>query len=235
MAAQYFSQQNGHPSWRRESLVGMEGNDLLLERKGILLKDETMNPKVNHALDDAVLDSMGVYPKSYMGVPRSEWQDGWNACHLGILKRRSAAQEWFSSLPDWKQDIVGEMLADEAISINFVQEALTVQMHFSTSDLFAWGVADSQNITDDDDLRMLYRAYRASGLDGMQILVCIREKEKPQWPVEEMWHKAGLWTPELESLPDNEYDAVIGRWKERSRLDYVAELEKQSSKTKSTV
>lgn len=75
-----------------------------------------------------------------------------------------------------------------------------------------------------EDLRALYQAYKASGLDGMQILACVREKEKPQWPVERAWRESGLWTPELESLPDNKYDAAIGRWKEKSRLDCVAEL-----------
>ena len=189
---------------------------------------DEQDSKINHALDEAALDSMGVYPQSSNGVPRSAWQDGWNACHSAILERQIAAQEWFSSLPAWKKDMVGEMLAGDAISLDFVQPEviIIVQMHFSTSDLFAWGVADSETVKDDDDLRALYQAYKASGLDGMQALVCVREKEKPQWPVEEAWRKADLWTPELESLPDNEYDIVIGRWKEKSRLEFVAEMEK---------
>jgi hypothetical protein len=177
---------------------------------------------VEAILNEAAIDSIGVYPTSSDGAPRSDWQEGWNACLSAILKRQSAAQQWFSSFPKWKQEIVEEMLADSVISLEFVPDVEpAILMSFSTSDLFAWGVADAQSIKDDKDLPEFYRAWKVSGLSGMQILVCLREKEKPQWPVEKTWRKEGIWTPELEALPDNKYDLAV-RWKKESRLEHIA-------------
>lgn len=180
-----------------------------------------ITPEIKLAMHEAVDNSMGIYPQKNCGIDRTEWQNGWNAFSLEQSDKRCKVFDWFKSLPEWKQSMISEMLVADALLLQFDKE--TVDVYFLTSDLFAWGYANWDKIEDDEMLKILYSTWQRQGIEGMLAWWCKHEKEKPQWPVEELWRKSGVWDEELEALPDNKYDAKV-RWKTQTRLEAVVDL-----------
>lgn len=188
-----------------------------------------MKPAVELAIKDAVRVSMGIYPASVLEADgtrteRTPWQDGWNAYAIELLERTISAKTWFNCLNEERQQKVGEMLESGDFDVKLVDGKCVLS--FNTSDLFAWAYSDYEEITEDifDDA---YEAWKNGGYDGMLIWHCKRQNQKPHWPQEVLWRKSNLWDDKLEVLPDNKYDAKL-RWKSRSRLEAVKELEKDS-------
>ena len=163
----------------------------------------SVDPRVELAILNAAQDSMGMYPESTISegvaVPRTDWQDGWNACMLEIAERRDKFWTFHEQLPPEKKQKIEAMLIAEAVFLT-PKEGGDVGVYFLTSDLFAWGYADCEEVTD-DLLGPLYDAFAKNGHKGMLACLCKREKKRPQWPVEKTWREAGIWDNELESLP----------------------------------
>ena len=170
-----------------------------------------MTPEVDLALFWVAYDTMGVYPRACNGVERTPYQDGWNAYGEEFLSTFIKTKDWFSALPEWKQVIVGDLVKNEAIMIQYPKEG--ARIFFNSSDLFAWGCADCEEITSDDMLRELYDIWKVKGDNGLSVWLCKKEGMQPQWPVEKDWRRLGIWDNELENLKPNYYDESIKRWK----------------------
>lgn len=176
---------------------------------------------IEYMLNEAVEDSMGIYPASCEGVKRTEWQDGWNAYGMQFLDKKIAVVKWFTELDADKRVKFSEMLAKGDVSIQHGNNQTA--FFFDTSDLFAWGYSDCEEITD-DLLQPLYEACKAKGVIGMRAWWCKHENQKPQWTVEKSWRLKGVWDAELEALPECGYDEKCGRWKNKSKAEAIAEL-----------
>lgn len=168
-------------------------------------KDSEISAVARLALRIAVEDSMGIYPAAIVrdGVEtkRTEWQDGWNAHSIELSERCCDAQEWYRSLPESKRMMIGEMLADDALTIHFDKDGKP-RPCFSTSDLFAWGYADFDEATD-DILEELHAAWKKGGATGMTVWWCLHVKRRPQMPLEKRWRELGVWDTRLEEYPQS--------------------------------
>ena len=175
-----------------------------------------MNPSIELSLIGAAYDSIGTYCQGFqqadgMYQKRTDWQEGWNACHNTMLERQILVEAWFKGLPEADQAMMADLLVADEVSLHVTEER--VEPHFLTSDLFAWGYADAEHIVDGEMLAEVYREWKKNGSDGILAWWCKRQNQKPQWPIEERWRKDGIWDAELEALPACEYDEKIGRWK----------------------
>ena len=82
----------------------------------------------------------------------------------------------------------------------------TVGLAVNCSDVFAWACADFERFLI-KDISPLYKAHRANPRWGSLIWCCIKRNQKPQPPIIKDMKKDGVWTDELETLPDNWMDA----------------------------
>jgi len=74
-----------------------------------------------------------------------------------------------------------------------------------TSDYFAWGCADADEIAL-DDLNNLFFLVLADRRYGSVRWACLKRNEKPQFPLEKQMREAGAWDEVMEALPPNKYD-----------------------------
>lgn len=156
------------------------------------------------AIRDAVDESMGVYCAEFNGIKRTPWQDGWNAYGEELLERRIAVDEWFKALPDEDANIIGEMITADALSID-VDKDRKVHICFDTSDLFAWGYADREEITSPDMLRQVYAAFQRHPTWGICAWWALEQKTKPQKPVEKKLRDACLWDDVCDAACPNKW------------------------------
>ena len=94
----------------------------------------------------------------------------------------------------------------------------TIVVFANTNDLFAWGVADAEEIEFDDDvgdedsvagLYGLLKLHLADRHWGWARWACIKCDEQPQGPVREAMERAGVWDEVLAALPENVCDKMI--------------------------
>lgn len=155
--------------------------------------------KLELAILHAARRSMGVYPEAIITKgdsvkERTEWQNGWNAYGEAHLDRVSKLTRCVATMDHRMR----EMLCDGTAEVMFKDgEPILV---FNTSDLFAWGYADAEDITQ-DNIGPLYEAWRAQGITGLLKWKCKQEGHRPQKPFEQQWREEGLWDDELERLP----------------------------------
>lgn len=167
-----------------------------------------IDPKIKLALWEAADDSLGIYPAAVNGVPRTDWQDGWNKALISLSERREKFVAWFKGLPERRRQLIGELLADEDSGFSLlVDQNDEVWLVYNTSDLFAWGYSSCDVVESDTQLEQLYQAWQAKGHLGVLVWQCKHENEKPQTPMEERMREAGVWDEEMNALPDNQYDA----------------------------
>lgn len=181
-----------------------------------------IDPETELALLESIESSMGIYPQTTNGKPRTEWQDGWNAYGKELSAKKIKVLNWFEKLPKNHQSMISEMLIVEDI---FIQDTDSgPASFFLTSDLFAWGYADWERIDGEEMLKTIYSVWKEKGSSGISAWWCKHENEQPQWPVEKRWRENGVWDDELEKLPHCKYDENIGRWKNKNKDEVVAEL-----------
>lgn len=90
-----------------------------------------------------------------------------------------------------------------------IEEDYSIVMYVLCNDLFAWACADGENIGS-SDLPLLVKLHQDTKNNwGSQIWCCLKRKMQPQSPVKKHMIEDGVWTPELEALPPNHYDAAI--------------------------
>lgn len=78
---------------------------------------------------------------------------------------------------------------------------LAIGVFVSCNDLFYWACADSEDINF-GEVEDLYRHYLNDNKWGSWIWCCKHRKLQPQVPVKADMIKDGVWTDELEALPE---------------------------------
>ncbi len=78
----------------------------------------------------------------------------------------------------------------------------TIVLFVNCSDVFAWGCADSEDVTT-AELEDLYRHWKTDPIWGIAKWCCFKRNQKPQKPVEEAMKRVGSWDDKLENLGKN--------------------------------
>ncbi len=78
-----------------------------------------------------------------------------------------------------------------------------VTLHVNCNDVFAWGCADSEDVTH-GELRELYEMYLKDKNSGSDAWCIKKRKQLPQSPVEKAMREKGIW--DLDKLARGEYD-----------------------------
>lgn len=84
----------------------------------------------------------------------------------------------------------------------------TLVLFLNCNDTFAWGGTDAEEVSY-EDIKDLYKMWKASPVHGTTKWVCVRRNEKPQKPLQELLKKAGEWDDIFEKLPENRSDTFI--------------------------
>ncbi len=186
----------------------------------------TMNPEFEKALTEAAENSIGVYPQSCNGVPRTVWQDGWNvfmlkerptvadpewqagkdACEAHHAEKRKRAREWFSGLPEADRELIGPLLVADELALNMPSGQPTT-LWVNCNDLFYWACADAEEATL-EELPALAAEIERNALWGSSIWACKHRGEPPQEPVVRRMKEAGVWSDELQKLVGDDSDPL---------------------------
>lgn len=89
-----------------------------------------------------------------------------------------------------------------------ISEHPTMVVFLNCSDVFAWGAADAEQIRSETELKRLVAHLRRDPIYGSLKWACQSRSEQPQSPWIRTLKEAGAWTPLLERLPPNRYDAL---------------------------
>lgn len=144
----------------------------------------------------------------------------------GKMKRISFNDEdWIPSRDLWPEAKGDERLfPQEALALMMLQDGLlfclrgksvddseksVIAVCVNCNDLFYWGCADAEELPlitfkdeDEDVFWDFYERYRTKGDDGAVEWCCLRRGMRPQYPVEKSMRDRGVWTEELEALPE---------------------------------
>ena len=125
---------------------------------------------------DLASEDIGLYPKTVNGVPRTDWQEGWNECAMANSRKAVAIQKFISECNETIQDYI----IAEVIRLT-VDKEKNVSMYILCNDLFFWACADSEEfeLSDLDDLN---QAYKDSPEDGDLLWCCRKRGMRPQKP-----------------------------------------------------
>lgn len=191
-----------------------------------------MKEAIKNLLENYGANNLNIYPAAWNGIERNDWQDGWNDAaasllakneidlndksvefingyHAAILESQEyskSAIEWYNSL-DRHQDLIDELLLNEQILLFSNQLPVKIIMVINSSDVFAWGYSDFEEITI-DEIPEISEAFRTKY--GIDKWICKKHNSKPQWPLIKQMFEAGEWDSEMEKLPDNEYNKRSG-------------------------
>lgn len=78
----------------------------------------------------------------------------------------------------------------------------TIVLFVICNDVFAWGCADSEEITC-DELPVLYKAVKADPKNAVVKWACKKRNLQPQRPIVTRMKADGSWDDEMEALPKN--------------------------------
>jgi hypothetical protein len=92
---------------------------------------------------------------------------------------------------------------------NFTKDGRTIILFMNCSDVFAWGCADAEDISSEEELKQLYDFCVKYPTWGSTIWACLKRNEKPQSPVEKKMKDCNEWPKELDSLLENKYDTFL--------------------------
>jgi len=101
--------------------------------------------------------------------------------------------------------IVAELLNNEVLMCLGAQDQdgkSTIGIFLNCSDVFAWGCADCEPITQ-EDLPSLYRMCRADPKYGDIKWVCKKANLQPQRALADIMKAAGCWEPWMDELGKN--------------------------------
>ena len=141
-------------------------------------------------------EAIGIYPAFFGKNKRTEWQDGWNAYAFKLLDNVQLISKWLNNHP--KKDKITKLLEKDGISIGIHEDE--VEITYNSSDIFVWGYADCETITDEmieDVLEIVDNRY------GLVKYHCRKYNSKPQKPLENKMREDGEW--DLEDLPECSY------------------------------
>lgn len=92
---------------------------------------------------------------------------------------------------------------------NFTNDGRTIVLYMNCSDVFAWGCADAEDVSSEEELKQLYDLCVKYPRYGGSIWACLKRNEKPQSPIEKKMKDCNEWPKELDSLPENKYDTFL--------------------------
>lgn len=116
-----------------------------------------------------------------------------------------------------EQKALACLLADDVCFLNVAnigsgeKPYLTTTIFVIANDVFAWGCADAEGITNSDgeadsEIIALYRYWKDNQKWGSTKWLCLKRNEQPQKPIKDMMMAEGYWDDTLENLPNNNYD-----------------------------
>lgn len=91
-----------------------------------------------------------------------------------------------------------------------VRNEWTTCVYVIANDVFAWGCADAECISNSDgdensEIYSLYKLWKENNDWGAIKWLCLKRNEQPQKPIIESMKKDGYWDDTLEKLPPNYY------------------------------
>lgn len=89
-----------------------------------------------------------------------------------------------------------------------ISEHPTMEVFLNCSDVFAWGASDAEQIRSESDLKRLVAHLRRDPIYGALKWACQTRNEQPQAPWVRRLKEVDAWTPLLDRLPPNRYDAL---------------------------
>jgi len=122
-----------------------------------------------------------------------------------------------------EEDMVSELLQERILYCHSTKtydeiskeiEPETITIYMLCNDIFAWGCADSEQVTL-SDLKDLYHEFKEDKDGGPVRWVCRKRNEKPQKPVEKWMREGKYWNDEMESLPENHYEEFLRKEREK--------------------
>jgi len=77
----------------------------------------------------------------------------------------------------------------------------TMCLFVNCNDVFAWACADAESVTL-TELPHLFELVQKNYVWGSTIWTCLKRKRQPQKTIKDRMVKLGIWTEELENLPE---------------------------------
>lgn len=191
-----------------------------------------MKEEIKSLLENYGANNLDIYPAAWNGIERNEWQDGWNNATTSLLTKNEidlsdksikfidgynaaileskeysiSVIKWYNSL-DRHTDLIDNLLLNEQILLFSTQLPIKIVMVINSSDIFARGYSDFEEIGV-DEIPEISEAFRTK--HGIDKWICKKHKSKPQWPLIKQMFEAGEWDSEMENLPDNKYNKSVG-------------------------
>lgn len=129
---------------------------------------------LNSLLWEAAHDDMGIYPKAVVKagveVPRTEWQEGWNAAIMAMTQKYQRLRRWAEQLQPDVQKVLVELLDDDAEPLRLSYRESDgaeggVELLLFCSDTFIYACSDSEAITL-EELPEWHALWKAHGYVG---------------------------------------------------------------------
>ncbi len=130
--------------------------------------------KVNEIVRDALLlsavfDSQGIYPQATIEADgtrkeRTLWQDGWNTCHISLIKESCILGDWFEKLFKQEAEDCYELLLNEVINLSVKEGKVCPWLQMN--DTFCFACADGEDIEakNFETILYLWQKYDYEGL-----------------------------------------------------------------------
>ncbi len=116
------------------------------------------------------------------------------------------------NLEPLQEEMVAKLLIDDVVFVNSrdyyykgQKEGHTIVLFVNCNDVFAWGCADSEDVSS-GDIPSLFEAHMQDKRYGSDKWCCQQRQQKPQAPLEKMMREYGSWDDTMEQLPANKYD-----------------------------
>lgn len=166
---------------------------------------------------------IGYYPMQYkVGeeyVPRSPWQEGWNACNTSLTKKLMLVEDWFEKLKEDQRDTILKLIKDGTLNVDVIgyenekekQDNTKVTLEIRCGDCFIYACSDSEEV-ELDEIPFLLECIAKSEVWGHLMFICQKRAEKPVVEFVEMMQADGVWDEVMENLPLNNCNIDIPRW-----------------------
>lgn len=109
-------------------------------------------------------------------------------------------------IKSYDEEMLRYLIHKEIVSVwQDWSDSYKLKLMVNSSDVFVWGCSDSDEIQMEEIQTLFDLCWNFK--HGECIWLCLKRKEKPQQPVEDMMKKDDSWIPELDLLEDNRYDS----------------------------
>jgi hypothetical protein len=115
---------------------------------------------------------------------------------------------------------IAQLVSNDVLFSNFrtysynkdklTNDGTTIVLFANCSDVFAWGCADAEDVSSEEELKSLYDyCEKYGGYEGRTIWACMKRKEQPQEAVAKYLKERNCWPKELDSLHESRYDILV--------------------------